>query len=430
MHPASCIPFRNPHRDDKPGARWYDKLRMLQKTLTEGRTMHDPLRKDVVIIGAGASGLMCAIECGKRGRSVLVLDHSPRICSKVLVSGGGRCNFTNLNVTAEHYLSANPHFCRSALARFTTQDILALLKKHRIPYFEKEAGQLFCSRSSRDIVAMLKNECDAAGVDIRLNCRIQKVDRHAAFLLTTDKGDFVSDSLVVATGGLSYPKLGASGFGHSLALQFGLGVTPLSPALTPFTFSRHDQKAFSTLAGVSLDAAVRCGKKEFRGNILFTHRGLSGPAALQASSYWKRGEPIIIDLLPGTDLAALFGPERQGKREMRTLLARRFPKRFAETWCALYSPTKPVNQYSDRELRMLEDGLRAWELTPGGIEGYDTAEVTSGGVDTTGVSSKTMEARNVAGLYFLGEALDVTGHLGGYNLHWAWSSGYAAGQYA
>ncbi len=373
---------------------------------------------------------MCAIECGKRGRSVLVLDHSPRICSKVLVSGGGRCNFTNLNVTAEHYLSANPHFCRSALARFTTQDILALLKKHRIPYFEKEAGQLFCSRSSRDIVAMLKNECDAAGVDIRLNCRIQKVDRHAAFLLTTDKGDFVSDSLVVATGGLSYPKLGASGFGHSLARQFGLGVTPLSPALTPFTFSRHDQKAFSTLAGVSLDAAVRCGKKEFRGNILFTHRGLSGPAALQASSYWKRGEPIIIDLLPGTDLAALFGPERQGKREMRTLLARRFPKRFAETWCALYSPTKPVNQYSDRELRMLEDGLRAWELTPGGIEGYDTAEVTSGGVDTTGVSSKTMEARNVAGLYFLGEALDVTGHLGGYNLHWAWSSGYAAGQYA
>ncbi len=392
--------------------------------------MHDLQKKDVVIIGAGASGLMCAIECGKRGRSVLVLDHADRICSKVLISGGGRCNFTNLNVTADHYLSDNPHFCRSALARFGTRDMLVLLQKHHIPYYEKEAGQLFCARSSRDIVAMLKNECDRSGVEIRLNSRITTVNKKDAFHVTTGQGRYAAESLVVATGGLSYRKLGASGFGHTLARQFGLSVIPLRPALVPFTFSQHDLNAFRSLAGISLSAVVRCGRKKFRGNILFTHRGLSGPAALQASSYWKRGEPVVIDLLPETDLAALFDQERQGKMEMRTLLARCFPKRFAETWCALYSLTGRVHGYSDKELRSIEAGLRAWEITPGRTEGYDAAEVTAGGVDTAGISSKTMESRDVPGLYFLGEVLDVTGHLGGYNLHWAWASGFAAGQYA
>jgi len=389
-----------------------------------------PIKKDVIIIGAGASGLFCATECGKRGRSVLVLDHADRICSKVLISGGGRCNFTNLSVTPEHYLSGNPHFCRSALARFTPQDVLALLRKHGVAYYEKEAGQLFCLRSSREIVNLLQSECSEARVEIRLKHRIMKVHKEDAFLVATDQGAFCSDSLVVATGGLSYHELGASGLGHALAWQFGLSVTELKPGLVPFTFTSADEKAFHGLAGISLNASVTCGGRTFAGMLLFTHRGLSGPVVLQASSYWKKGMPLVIDLFPGIDIGGVLLAERRSRMELKTFLGRYFPKRFADTWCEVNSPSKPLIQYSDKDLRRIEELLHRWQIAPHGTEGFARAEVTVGGVDTEGVSSKTMEAKTTKGLFFVGEVLDVSGHLGGYNLHWAWASGHAAGQYA
>ena len=388
------------------------------------------VQKDVIIIGAGASGLLCAAECAKRGRSVLVFDHGQRACAKVLVSGGGRCNFTNLNVTAEHYLSDNPHFCKSALARFTPGDMLSLVRKHGIPYFEKEAGQLFCAKTSRDITAMLLDECNRAGVEMLFSCRVVEIAKDDGFLVTTDHGVFRSPSLVIATGGLSYPKLGASGFGHAVARQFGLRVTELRPALVPLLFGPSDRKLFCDLAGVSLEAIVSCGGKEFRGSILFTHRGVSGPAVLQASTYWQRKAVLLIDLLPGTDILAVFMAERQGAVTMTNLLARYLPRRFAQTWCELQGIFKPLNQYSDKELRLIAEGLHSWEVRPSATEGYGTAEVTAGGVDTGELSSKTMETKKVPGLYFIGEVVDVTGQLGGYNLHWAWASGHAAGQYA
>ncbi len=389
-----------------------------------------PVIRDVVIIGAGASGLFCAIACAGRGRSVLVLDHADRPCSKVLVSGGGRCNFTNLHMSADHYSSANPHFCRSALARFTPQDMIQLLKKHHIAYYEKEAGQLFCSRTSRDIASLLARECERAGVEMRLNCGIEAVRKEERFIIETGREVYLADSLVVATGGLSYPNLGASGIGHTIARQFGLRVTELRPALVPILFSSTDQRRFHGLAGISLDAAVRCGRKTFQGNMLFTHRGLSGPVILQASLYWKAGTALRIDVLPGRDFAALIAAERKSAKELRTVLGYFFPRRFAETWCDLFAPSKPLNQCSDRDLRVIGDRLHAWEVTPAGTEGYRMAEVTAGGVDMDDISSKTMEAKNVPGLYFIGEVLDVTGQLGGFNLHWAWASGHAAGQYA
>jgi predicted Rossmann fold flavoprotein len=393
--------------------------------------MSDFIKKDVIIMGAGASGLFCAIECGKRNRSVLVLDHADRVCSKVLISGGGRCNFTNLNVSEDNYISNNPRFCCSALARFTTQNMLSLLRKHHILWHEKEAGRLFCVNSSREIVEMLKSECDKAGVQIRLGCRIETVEKKEKFTISTSHGAFTSDSLVVATGGLSYQNVGATGFGHALARQFGLGVTEVRPGLAPFRFKSHDQKLFGRLAGISLDAsAATRGKKSFRGNILFTHRGLSGPAALQASSYWKNDDAVVVDLLPGIDLDAVFAAERRSRIELRTLLSRFFPKRLAETWCELYAESRPMIQYSDKELRSIEARLHAWEIMPAGTEGYSQAEVTTGGVNTEGISSKTMEVRTIPGLFFIGEVLDVTGHLGGYNLHWAWASAHAAGQFA
>jgi hypothetical protein len=392
--------------------------------------MSYPIKKDVVIIGAGASGLFCAIECGKRGRSVLVLDHVDRICSKVLISGGGRCNFTNLNVSEDNYISNNPQFCRSALARFTPEDMLVLLSAHHIAWHEKEAGQLFCVNGSLNIVRMLKNECDQAGVEIRLKCGIDRVEKKESFRVSTSQGTFLSDSLVVAAGGLSYQNMGATGFGHALARQFGLALTEIRPGLVPFSFTKHDQKIFSRLAGISLDAALATRGRAFRGSILFTHRGLSGPAALQASSLWMKGDTVAIDLLPQIDLAAVFASNRKSRIELRTLLGRYFPKRFAETWCELFASSKPLVQYAEKELRSIEDRLHAWEIKPAGTEGYNRAEVTAGGVDTEGISSKTMEARTVAGLFFIGEVLDVTGQLGGYNLHWAWASGHAAGQFA
>jgi predicted Rossmann fold flavoprotein len=388
------------------------------------------IKRDVIIIGAGASGLLCAAECGKRRDSVLVLDHAVRTGSKIAISGGGRSNFTNLLVTADHYRSRNPHFCKSALARFTPRHILSLVEKHGIKYYEKEAGQIFCVKSSRDIIAMLEKECERAGVEVRVKCRVIDIDRTDHFSVATNQGVFTADSLVIATGGLSYANLGASGLGHDVARQFGLRVIQPGPALVPFVFQGRDRKVFQELAGISLDAALSCGSKQFRGNILFTHHGLSGPAALQASLYWNSGAPLLIDLLPGADILGVFFARRRSTRELRNLLAEYLPKRVSQIWCDLLGAVKPIDQTPDKELNDIANALHGWELVPKGTEGYKTAEVTAGGVDTDELSSKTMEAKKVPGLYFIGEVVDVTGELGGYNLHWAWASGHAAGQHA
>jgi predicted Rossmann fold flavoprotein len=388
------------------------------------------MNTNVIIIGAGAAGLMCAIESGKRGRSVIILDHTSKIGQKILVSGGGRCNFTNLHIQAENYLSANPHFYKSALARFTPQDFIALVRKHRIGYHEKEDGQMFCNGSAWQIVDMLQKECSSAGVEIRLNCKIEEITKKNRFIVRTNSGVIESESLVVATGGLSYPNLGATTFGHRIAAQFGLRIVPPKPALVPFTFSRGDRERFAEISGVSLKAVVICGKHEFRGEMLFTHKGLSGPAILQASSYWEHGEEITINLLPGIDAKSIFLSSRQSRIEMKNMLSRYLPKRFAHKWCEFYLPSKPLCQYNDKELLDASRLVHGWAIRPAGTEGYRTAEVTFGGVDTDELSSKTMEAKKVQGLYFIGEVVDVTGHLGGYNLHWAWASGRAAGQYA
>ncbi len=388
------------------------------------------MKTDVIIIGAGASGLMCAAACGKRGRSVAVLDHSEQVGRKILISGGGRCNFTNHHVAAEHYLSSNPPFCRSALARFTPRDFLSLVEQHQIRYYEKEAGQLFCQASSRAILTMLLKECEKAGARILPKHQVTQIEKTGPFSVTTDQGTFTSQSLVIATGGLSYANLGATDMGHRIAKQFGLKIVPPKPGLVPLTLQADDQQSIRDLAGISLDALVACGGKRYRGNILFTHRGLSGPAILQASSFWSPGGRVVIDLLPDIDIHALFQEKRTSKMEMQNLLAAYFPKRFAQVWCERHMISKPLNQYSEKDLRATAGMLHAWELAPGGTEGYRVAEVTAGGVDTRALSSKTMEARTVPGLYFIGEVVDVTGELGGYNLHWAWASGHAAGQYA
>ncbi len=386
--------------------------------------------RDVIVIGAGAAGLMCAIECGKRGRSVLILDHVERTGTKIRISGGGRSNFTNLNMTADHFFSHNLHFCKSALARFTPYDLLSLVEKNHIAYYEKEAGQIFCVRSSREIIEMLEKECNDAGVEIQLKCSVMDIEQKGSFVIKTSEGMFSSESLVIATGGLSYPNLGASRFGHDIARQFGIKVTQIRPALVPFVFAVEDRRVFKNLAGVSLDAAISCGRKRFRGNILFTHRGLSGPAALQASLYWEPKGPLAIDILPDTDIFAVFASRRKSRIETRNLLAEYIPKRFAHAWCDIRLISKPINETSDKELREIANQLHAWSVIPGRTEGYETAEVTAGGVDTDALSSKTMEAKKIAGLFFIGEVVDVTGELGGYNLHWAWASGYVAGQYA
>jgi predicted Rossmann fold flavoprotein len=388
------------------------------------------MRNDVIIIGAGAAGLMCAIEAGKRGRSVLVLDHAARIGNKIRISGGGRCNFTNVSAADYDYVSGNPHFCKSALARFTPRDIVAMIEKHHIGYHEKEKGQLFLNRSAADMVRVLQKECDGAKVKIECNCRIIEIRKDGLFAVSTSRGVFRSGSLVVATGGLSWPVTGASSFGHRIAKQFGIGITPLKPGLVPFTLKPHDLREFRELSGISLDIEIRCGGKRFRDKLLFTRLGLSGPAALQASLYWNEGDVIIIDLLPGMDVRDFFIAKQGSRMEMRNLLSGFFPGRFSRTWCGLYLHSRPLKQYSAGELEYIAHLLHNWEIIPAGTEGYGKAEVTAGGVDTHEISSKTMEAKKVPGLYFVGEVLDVTGQLGGYNLQWAWSSGHAAGQYA
>ena len=385
---------------------------------------------DVIVIGGGAAGLFCAFHAGRRGRRVLVLEHAERVGKKIAISGGGRCNFTNVHTTAENFISANPHFAKSALARYTPADFVALVRKHGIRYHEKKLGQLFCDGSSRQIIDLLLGECADAGVEVRCRSEVREVRRGREFELETSQGSFVSSSLVVATGGLSIPALGATDFGYRLARQFGLRVEETRPALVPFTLAPDILGRLSALSGVSLDAVVGCRGKEFRENILVTHRGLSGPAVLQISSYWRPGDAVSINLLPDEDAALLLAGERDSEVELANLLARFLPRRFAQAWCGLYAPSRRLGRYGGRELQEIARRLHDMRLTPSGTEGFRKAEVTAGGVDTDELSSKTMEAARAPGLYFIGEVVDVTGHLGGHNFQWAWSSGHAAGQYA
>jgi len=399
----------------------------------------------VVIIGAGAAGMMCAIEAGKRGRSVMLVDHARKLAEKIRISGGGRCNFTNRYTKAENFLSSNSHFCRSALARFTPQNFIALLEKHGIRYHEKKSGQLFCDGSSQQIIGMLQRECAAAGVDWQMPSQLKQVEYLPAdkesqyterkFMLTTERNTLEASSLVIATGGLSIPQIGASALGYQIAGQFGIHVTPLRPALVGLTFSDEDFIGFKDISGVAMDAEVSCGGMAFRESILFTHRGLSGPAILQISSFWQPGEFLHINLLPQQDVQQIFLMFRQSTMMLPNILARYLPKSFVQAWCAtvltqLSIAVKPMNQYRDNELREIVDNLHDWQIIPTGTVGYKKAEVTLGGVDTHELSSKTMESKRIPGLYFIGEVVDVTGHLGGFNFQWAWSSGYAAGQVA
>jgi predicted Rossmann fold flavoprotein len=385
---------------------------------------------DVVIIGAGAAGLMCAIEAGRRGRRAVVLEHNRQIGRKILISGGGRCNFTNLHTAPENFISRNPHFAKSALARYTPQDFIGLVERHRIPYHEKTLGQLFCDRDAGEIVRMLEAECTSAGVRIVADCVVTGV--RAGFELETSRGEFQCGALVIATGGLSIPKMGATSFGYDVARQFGVGIVECRPALTPLTFSGEDRERFDGMAGVSAEVTAQAAGAgpAFREKMLFTHRGLSGPAVLQASSYWRVGQTLEIDLLPGVNFgASLAGCRAAGaSSEVRTVLARHLAKRLADRWCQLYGIAKPVAGLSDREVEAIAAELHGWRVRPAGTEGYEKAEVTAGGVDTVALSSKTMECRNVPGLYFIGEVVDVTGQLGGFNFQWAWASGAAAGR--
>jgi len=388
------------------------------------------LKKDVVIIGAGAAGLMCAIEAGKRKRSVLVLEHMDKIGKKIRVSGGGFCNFTNIHLRPDHYLSANPHFCKSALARFSPHDFIAMLKSYGITYYEKEKGQLFCRGTSEDIVRMFYEECNKAGIEIHLNCRTGSIRTKAGlFFVSTHFGRIEARSLVIATGGLSYPELGATDMGFRIAARFGLKITRLKPALVPLVFERRDLQKFNELSGVSFNAAVSCRGRQFRGKVLFTHRGLSGPAILQASLYWDRGDEITIDLMPDRDAYELLTSKRKSRIELSNLLSEYLPRRFSHLWCALHAPSKPLCRYTEKELKDIAQQVHQWTIRPEDTEGYRKAEITAGGIDTDELSSRTMEAKKVPGLYFVGEVVDVAGQLGGYNLQWAWSSGFIAGQY-
>ena len=382
------------------------------------------------MLGGGAAGLMCAIEAGKRGRRVTVLEHSARVGRKILISGGGRCNFTNLHTTAGHFISGNPHFAKSALARYRPADFIAMIERHGIPYHEKTLGQLFCDRSAEDVVTMLERECAAVGVKIVTGCTVHAI--RPGYSLETSAGPLEAASVVVATGGLSIPKLGATPLGYRIAEQFRLQIAECRPALVPLTFQRADAKRYDGLAGVSTLVDATADGHTFREKLLFTHRGLSGPAILQASSYWRPGNTLRIDLLPGVDFARVAAEARAAreKLETRTLLSRYLPKRLADRWFELGGGSRPMAAASDRELERIAASLRCWEVAPAGSEGYEKAEVTAGGVDTAGLSSQTMEARDVPGLYFVGEVVDVTGHLGGFNFQWAWASGYSAGQHA
>jgi predicted Rossmann fold flavoprotein len=380
---------------------------------------------DVIVMGGGAAGLMCAIEAGKRGRHVAVLERAARIGKKILISGGGRCNFTNIHCRPENFISNNPHFAKSALAAYTPADFIALLEKHRIAYHEKTLGQLFCDGSAQQIVTMLDTECRQAGVRIVTGVSVDRVEHRDTFVVSTANDEFRARSLVVATGGLSIPKMGATSFGYDLARQFGLRIVEPRPALVPLLFNAQDRRNYSDLAGISAEVVASVGKQQFREKMLFTHRGLSGPAVLQISSYWKAGTPVTVDVAPGRDLTALL--RNNSRRDLSTLKSEfraALPQRMADRWLELHAPAA----WTNHALTELERQAHNWAVMPEGTEGYDKAEVTAGGVHTTELSSKTMESRKVAGLYFVGEVVDVTGHLGGFNFQWAWASGFCAGQ--
>jgi len=389
------------------------------------------MKPDVLIIGGGAAGLMCALVAGQRGRRVSVIEHANRVGKKILMSGGGRCNFTNLGVTPDNYLSANPHFAKSALARYTPGDFIAMVDRHGIAWHEKEKGQLFCDISSKLIVRMLLDECAQAGVDIRTGCSVGEVTHGAdGFRLQTSQGAMQGEALVVASGGLSIPRMGASGFGYDLARQFAHEVVPTRAGLVPLTLSGKHLEHYRDLAGVAVaEVEARSERKAFRAGLLFTHRGLSGPSILQVSSYWQPGEAVHIDFLPGTDATAWLVSQRDAHpaRELKTVLADVLPKRLAQRLCELDFANHPLRQMTDKELARIGSRLHSWDIVASGSEGYRTAEVTLGGVDTDGLSSKTMQSRHVPGLYFIGEVVDVSGWLGGYNFQWAWASGHAAG---
>lgn len=390
---------------------------------------------NAIILGAGAAGLMCAIEAGKRGRRVLVLERANRTGKKILISGGGRCNFTNVHAGADNFISRNPHFAKSALSRYGPQDFIRLVEKHHIPYHEKKLGQLFCDRSATDITNMLEEECRAAGVEIRINTTIGAVEKDengAGFVVHTQDGLIHSPQLVVATGGLSIPKIGATSFGYDLARQFGLKIQPPRPALVPFVFGQADRKLWRDLAGVSVEVITSTSqpKKTFREKMLFTHQGLSGPAILQISSYWNGEEPIAIDLAPDMSLSALLQERVQRDSShsrashWKSLLREILPRRLADRWMEI----NPLEGNSDANFGKAERELHSWKMKPDSTEGYEKAEVTAGGVDTDELHARTMESRKVPGLYFVGEVVDVTGQLGGFNFQWAWASGYCAGQ--
>lgn len=403
---------------------------------------------DVLILGAGAAGLMCAIEAGKRGRRVAILERAERAGKKILISGGGRCNFTNIHCTPENFLSANPHFAKSALSRYTPADFIALVEKHKIPYHEKTLGQLFCDRSSRDIMTMLESECASANIRIFLNTKIESVSKPSEFTIrathNSEACEFRAPALVVATGGLSIPKMGATSFGYDLARQFGLAIQPPRPALVPLLFNRDDDARYASLAGLSAEVEASCAESSassphaavaqnsaaprFREKMLFTHRGLSGPAILQISSYWKPNTPITLDLAPGNQLTAAFADPKlpRSLASLKSEFRKVLPARFADRWLDQHAPPSFTNQH----LAALERAAHAWSITPAGTEGYAKAEVTAGGIDTGELSAKTMESKKVPGLFFIGEVVDVTGHLGGFNFQWAWASGASAGRAA
>jgi predicted Rossmann fold flavoprotein len=381
---------------------------------------------DVLILGGGAAGLMCAIEAGKRGRRVAVLEHADRLGKKILISGGGRCNFTNIHCRPENFLSTNPHYAKSALARYTPADFIALVEKHRIPYHEKTLGQLFCDRSARDILAMLEEECRMAGVSFFLNTKVQEVRRTDQFVVCAENAEFRAPVLVVATGGLSIPKIGATSFGYDLARQFGIKIREPRPGLVPIVLRAEDQSRFCDLAGISADVIASCGVHQFREKMLITHRGLSGPAILQISSYWKLAHAIAIDLAPENEITAVFQDAKIARNLMalRSELRKVLPHRLADRWLELTPPAPWTNV----ALAEFERRLHSWQVIPEGTEGFEKAEVTTGGIDTDELSAKSLESRKVPGLFFIGEVVDVTGQLGGFNFQWAWASGAAAGR--
>ncbi|MBL8508903.1 MAG: NAD(P)/FAD-dependent oxidoreductase [Chitinimonas sp.] len=385
---------------------------------------------DVVVIGAGAAGMMAAASASQRGRGVALVDHSERLAEKIRISGGGRCNFTNIHCAPDRYLSRNPHYCKSALAQYSQQDFIDLVNRYGIDWHEKKLGQLFCDHSAQDIINLLKSECDLVGIEWRMATQVLGVSQtDTGFLVETSRETWRCQSLIIASGGLSIPPIGATGLGYEIAKQFGLPITPLAAGLVPLTFEPKD--LYGELAGVSLDCDAHGGEgPHFRENVLFTHRGVSGPAILQISSYWTPGREITLDLLPGRDVAELFEDAKRSDALLPNVLADWLPKRFAQAFCAAHVAIKPMKQYTPAELALLASQLHGWRVKPSGSEGYKKAEVTRGGVDTDALSSKTMMARKVPGLFFVGEVVDVTGWLGGYNFQWAWSSGWVAGQHA